>query len=179
MKFFKLVPLLLFIFLFVQIQIPVAAPLKIGVVDLNHALNGSEEGMRSKNLLESEGRQKQQELKLEQEDLRKQVEELRNNVLLKKDARQQKEGELRNKEQSLVQKSRKFEQDLRKKERQITSEIFKELKAVIRTVAKKGTYDLILEKTASEVILYMNNETTDLTNEVIDHYNSIKTPSKQ
>ncbi len=179
MKFLKPFFLFSFIFLFTFSLGLTAAPLKIGVVNLNRALNGSEEGMRFRNLLESEGRQRQQELQLEQEDLRKQVEELRNNVLLKQDARQQKEGDLRKKEQILVQKSRQFEQNLRKKERRITEEIFKELKAVIRTVAKRETFDLILEKSAAEVILYMNNETTDLTDKVVDHYNSLKTPTKK
>lgn len=158
-------------------QEAVAVPLKIGVVDLNRALNESEEGIRSRNILESEGRQMQQELKLEEEDLREQALALRNNVLLKPEAKKEKEAALKKREQELVQKSRTFEQTIRKKERQITSEIFKELKAVIRTVARKEAFDLILEKNAAEVILYMNNDPTDLTVKVIDHYNSLKTPN--
>ena len=55
---------------------------EIGVVDLNRALNESEAGIRSKNILESRGRQKQQEFKLEEEELRKLAEELRSNPLL-------------------------------------------------------------------------------------------------
>lgn len=155
-----------------------AAPLKIGVVNLNQALNESEEGIRSKNLLESEGRQKQRELQLEQEELRAQAIALRDNLLLKPDTKKQKENELRSQEQTLIQKSQQFEQTIRQKERQMSLEIFQELKAVIRTVAKKENYDLVLEKTAAEIILYMDNETVDLTDSVIDHYNSLKT-SKQ
>ena len=41
--------------------------MKIGVVDLNRALNESEAGIRSKNVLETKVRQKQQEFKLEEE----------------------------------------------------------------------------------------------------------------
>ena len=155
-----------------------AAPLKIGVVNLNQALNESEEGIRSKNLLESEGRQKQQELQLEQEELRAQAIALRDNLLLQPEAKKQKENELRAQEQALIQKSQQFEQSIRQKERQMSLEIFQELKAVIRTVAKKENYDLVLEKTAAEIILYMNHDTVDLTENVIDHYNSLKT-SKQ
>ena len=119
----------------------------------------------------------QQELKLEEEDLKKQVLDLRNNVLLKEEARKEKEAALKKREQALVQKTRQFEQTIRKKERQITTEIFNDLKAVIRTVARKEAFDLILEKNAAEVILYMNNDITDLTDKVIDHYNSLKTPN--
>ncbi|MGA1535822.1 MAG: hypothetical protein ACO38X_01165 [bacterium] len=51
-----LLSIILFVFMISNAQ-----ALEIGVVDLNRALNESEEGMRSKNLLESRGRQKQHE----------------------------------------------------------------------------------------------------------------------
>ncbi len=64
-------------FLFFCLAATHAHALEIGVVDLNRALNESEAGIRSKNILESRGRQKQQEFKLEEEELRKLAEELR------------------------------------------------------------------------------------------------------
>lgn len=164
------------LFLYLGAFVTSAAPFKIGVVHLNQALNNSEEGIRSKNVLESEGRQKQKELQLEQEGLKQQAIALRDNLLLTAAAKKQKENDLRAQEQALLKKSQQFEQTIRQRERQMTLQIFKELKAVIRTVAKKEKYDLVLEKTASEIILYMNNETVDLTEKVIDHYNSLKTP---
>ena len=59
-----------FIFLFFFIAGSHAWAMKIGVVDLNRVLNESEAGIRSKNVLETKGRQKQQEFKLEEEELR-------------------------------------------------------------------------------------------------------------
>ena len=67
-----LLSVILFVF-----TISTAHALEIGVVDLNRALNESEEGMRSKNLLESRGRQKQQEFKVEEEELMQIAEHLR------------------------------------------------------------------------------------------------------
>ena len=61
-------------------SISTAHALEIGVVDLNRALNESEEGMSSKNLLESRGRQKQQELNVEEEVMMKIAEDIRNNT---------------------------------------------------------------------------------------------------
>ena len=46
-----------FIFLFFFIAGSHAWAMKIGVVDLNRALNESEAGIRSKNVLETKGRQ--------------------------------------------------------------------------------------------------------------------------
>ena len=121
----------------------------------------------------------QQELNLEEEELRKQAADMRNNLLLTETARKEKEAELKNQEQFLIRKGKQYEQSIRAKERQMTNQMFNELKAVIRTVAKNGNFDVVLEKTASEIILYINNETTDLTEQVIDHYNSLKAPVKE
>ena len=48
------------------------------------------------------------------------------------------------------------------------------MKGAIRTVSIRDKYDLVLEKNAAQVILYMKQETTDFTQKVIDHYNSLK-----
>ena len=151
-----------------------AHALEIGVVDLNRALNESEEGMRSKNLLESRGRQKQQEFKVEEEELMQIAEDLRNNPLLTPKAKQEKEQELQNRQRILREKVRQFEQELRLEERKLTEAIFQDLKAAIRTVSQRSNYDLVLEKNAAQVILYMKEETTDLTQKIIDYYNSLK-----
>jgi len=176
-KFIKLsIGLLL---LFAVVPLAMGQSVKIGIVDLNKALNESEEGIRSKNILESEGRQKQKEFKLAQEDLRKQYQTIQDNLLMTAEAKQKKGAELRQEEQALVQKGRQFEQEIRQRERQFTAEIFKELRAVIRTVAKREKFDFVLERNFVESILYMTNETSDLTQKVIDHYNSLKSQKSE
>ena len=163
-----------FIFLFFFIAGSDAWAMKIGVVDLNRALNESEAGIRSKNVLETKGRQKQQEFKLEEEELRELAEELRSNPLLTPKAKEQKQQQLQQGQQALRAKVQQFEQQLRGEERRFTEEIFRELKGAIRTVSISDKYDLVLEKNAAQVILYMKQETTDFTQKVIDHYNSLK-----
>ena len=162
--------LLLFTFLIVsKIQ-----ALEIGVVDLNRALNESEAGIRSKNVLETKGRQKQEEFKVEEEELRSIAEDLRNNPLLTPKARNEKQLKLQNRQRLLREKVDKFERELRSEERMLTEKIFKELKVAIRTVSLKEKYDLVLERNAAQVILYMKEDTTDMTQKVIDYYNSLK-----
>ena len=68
-----LLPLVLTTFFYLSSP---AFAMEIGVVDLNEALNQSEAGIRSKNILERRGRQKQQEFKLEESELRKLAEDL-------------------------------------------------------------------------------------------------------
>ncbi|MBF0238058.1 MAG: OmpH family outer membrane protein [SAR324 cluster bacterium] len=148
--------------------------LKIGVVDLNRALNESEEGIRSKNILESKGRQKQQDIKLEEEELKTLADELSNNPLLNPETKRQKEEELRQRQQNLRGKIQQFQQDIRTEERRLTEEIFKELKTVIRSVSITEKFDVVLEKNAAEVILYMKEDKDDFTQKIIDRYNALK-----
>ena len=148
--------------------------MEIGVVDLNEALNQSEAGIRSKNILERRGRQKQQEFKLEESELRKLADDLRNNPLLTSKAKASKEKELIARQQQLREQGRKVEQEMRAEERRLTEIIFQELKTVIRSIAIKEKSDLVLEKNAAQIILYMKQDTTDMTQKVIDAYNSLK-----
>ena len=169
MKFFLQITIILFF-----CSVSPAFPIEIGVVDLNKALNQSEPGIRSKNILERRGRQKQQEFKLEESELRKIADDLRNNPLLAPKAKEDKERELITRQQQLREKVRAFEQEMRLEERRLSEAIFKELKTVIRSISINEKLDLVLEKNAAQVILYMKEDTTDLTQKVIDEYNALK-----
>ena len=151
-----------------------AYAMEIGVVDLNQALNQSEPGIRSKNILERRGRQKQQEFKLEESELRKLADDLRNNPLLAPKAKKDKQQELITRQQQLREKVRAFEQEMRLEERRLSEAIFKELKTVIRSISINEKLDLVLEKNAAQVILYMKEDTTEITQKVIDEYNALK-----
>jgi Skp family chaperone for outer membrane proteins len=63
---------------------------------------------------------------------------------------------------------------MRLEERRLTEVIFQELKTVIRSISIKEKLDLVLEKNAAQIILYMKQDTTDMTQKVIDAYNSLK-----
>ena len=159
--------------IFFCFSIPVF-PIEIGMVDLNEALNQSEAGIRSKNILERRGRQKQKEFKLEESEIRKLAEDLRNNPLLTPKAKVDKERDLIDRQKNLREKVRNFEQEIRMEERRLTESIFKEIKTVIRKNSIKEKLDLVLEKNAAQIILYMNKDTIDLTQKVIDAYNLLK-----
>ena len=169
MKFFLQISLVLFFF-----SVSPAFSIEIGVVDLNEALNQSESGIRSKNILERRGRQKQQEFKLEESELRKIANDLRNNPLLSPKAKEEKQQELITRQQQLREKVRAFEQEMRLEERRLSEAIFKELKTVIRSISINEKLDLVLEKNAAQVILYMKEDTTEITQKVIDEYNALK-----
>ena len=169
MKYFLQIAIILFF-----CSVSPAISIEIGVVDLNQALNQSESGIRSKNILERRGRQKQQEFKLEESELRKLANDLRNNPLLTPKAKGDKQQELISRQQQLRENVRAFEQEMRLEERRLSEAIFKELKTVIRSISIKEKLDLVLEKNAAQIILYVKENTTDLTQKIIDEYNALK-----
>ena len=99
---------------------------------------------------------------------------MRNNPLLTPKAKKDKQQELITRQQQLREKVRAFEQEMRLEERRLSEAIFKELKTVIRSISINQKLDLVLEKNAAQVILFMKEDTTDLTQKVIDDYNTLK-----
>ena len=99
---------------------------------------------------------------------------MRNNPLLAPKAKEEKQQELITRQQQLREKVRAFEQEMRLEERRLSEAIFKELKTVIRSISINEKLDLVLEKNAAQVILYMKEDTTEITQKVIDEYNALK-----
>ena len=89
-------------------------------------------------------------------------------------AKKDKQQELITRQQQLRETVRAFEQEMRLEERRLSEAIFKELKTVIRSISIKEKLDLVLEKNAAQVILYMKEDTTEITQKVIDEYNALK-----
>jgi outer membrane protein len=150
------------------------ADLKIGVVNMNRAINSSDSGERSKKILLASKSQKENELKAREAQLRKLVDEARSNMMLSDAAKQQKEKDLRDKENDLRQEVQNAQRDLQEQERKLTDSIFVELKTVIAVLAQEKKYDLILEQAASQVILFSQFKLDDITEEVIERYNKIQ-----
>ncbi len=144
--------------------------LKIGVVDINSALNRSSAGARSKNILLSSKTQLENELKAKEEELKEMREDLQNNLMLTEAARKEKEDELRKRQQSLRREVQAAQRELQAKERKLTESIFIELRTVIAELAREKAYDLVLEQNASQVVLYSSAKFDNLTDEVIQRY---------
>lgn len=144
---------------------------KVGLVDIQKALNEVEEGKSAKARLKSEFDQKQKSLDALQNDLKNMKDNLeKQKVALSQDAMKQKENEYRDKFVELQKKLAEFRGELQQKEAQYTGDIINRLKQVVQEVGAKDKYTLIFEK-AQESVLYAPNA-TDLTPQVISTFNS-------
>jgi outer membrane protein len=149
--------------------------LKVGVIDVNRALNLSTAGQRSKQVLLAAKAQKENDLKAKESDLKKMVDDLRSNMMLTDTARSQREQDIRARDADLQQQVQAAQRDLQDQERKLTDSILAELKTVIAVVSQDKKLDVVLESRAAETILFSRLKFTDITDEVIARYNKIHT----
>lgn len=157
---------------------PVAAEVKIGVVDLMKALNESESGKKAKSELESLIKSKQSSLDEKGKEIEKLKSELDKQAsVLSADAKKTKEDDLERllrEYQRLVSDS---QTDVKKKETELTGEILKELRVIIDKLGQEGGYTIVIEN-ADGIILFSKKE-INLTDAVIRKFNETTVGKKK
>jgi outer membrane protein len=150
-----------------------AQELKIGYVDLQHALNESEAGKRAKEDFKKQVDKLQNDLKHQKDQLDTLKDQLEKKSLVMK------EEERRNMEKDYQRKLRDFERaykdsqgELQSKDNELTAQLLKELQGVISEYGRAENYSLILE-TSSGGVLYGSPQ-LDLTDKIIEAYNKKK-----
>jgi outer membrane protein len=146
------------------------AELKIGTVDLQRALEETDEGKKAKAKLKAEFEKKQKELDQRQEDLKKDKAEIdRQGAILKPEALQQKQQALQQKLVQLQETYMRLQKDLQEKEATETQRIFRKMTAIISTIAQNEGFTFVMERNSG--VLYAP-PSLDLTNELIRKYNA-------
>lgn len=142
---------------------------KIGVVDMQKALQTVEAGKKAKAQLEKEFNAKKKELEGEESAIKKMGEEFKKqSLVLNDEARGKKQMEIQEKIYRFQEKTQKSQLEIQQKEQELTAPILKGIRATIAEVAKKKNYTIILEKNENNVLYF--NEKEDLTQEVIKAY---------
>ena len=145
-----------------------ATVLKIGVVDLQKALNATSEGVAAKERL----RQKH-EAKQEQVDARKAeldaLEERIKSPVLSEEAKKELEQEYMTKRAALIEFVTEAREEEERENQQLSSRILDGLVEIAREVAQRDNYSVLLETTGGGVIFFQPD--MDLTEEIIRIYN--------
>jgi outer membrane protein len=146
---------------------------KIGYVDLQRALNETDDGKRAKSRLKGIFDRKQKELDAKQNELKKLKEDLdkqRASGLLTPAKIAEKEQELQKKFLDLQQLYLKHQKDLSEEEGKVTREIFRRMQGIIANIAASEGFSFIFEK--SEANLLWAKAEFDLTSQVVRRYNA-------
>jgi outer membrane protein len=146
-----------------------AEDFKLGFVDMQRALNETDDGKKAKAALKKVFDQKQKELDEQQAALKKDVEDLdKKRTLLPPDQVREKEGELQARMQKVQQTYLRHQQDLSAKEQEATAKIYERMNKIISKIAATENFSMIVDKSA----LVFAKPHLDLTNDLIRRYNS-------
>ncbi len=146
------------------------AEVKIGVVDLQRALNESDAGKRAKadfktrvDKLESQLRGQKEELDRLKEDLERKA------AVMREEERRKLQTDFEHKRLDLKRKFEDSQAELQKKDSELTGEIIEGLQKVIRQIGESESYTLVLELSSSGVLY--NSSSVDITEQVLTAYN--------
>ena len=145
-----------------------ASVMKVGVLDLQKALNATSEGLEAKERLRVKHEEKQSEVDDRKAELDSLEEKIQSPVL-SEEAKAQLEKDYRKKRADLIEfvTSAKEEED--RENQKLSARILDGLVNIAQEIAKKENYNLILEKSGSGVVYF--DQEMDLTDRVVKIYN--------
>jgi outer membrane protein len=147
---------------------------KVGYVNMNRAINQSDEGRRSKKFLEAQFNATRQGLDVKRQTIQVKERELSEGLMLSVEAKAQKTRELGQLKTELKTEMKREQDNIRRDEQRHTKKIFQDLLTVVKTVSEAEKLDLVLEYNVSQTILYSRLEFNDITEKVILEYNKLQ-----
>jgi len=158
-----------FMFIFVLSSMAFAE-LKVGVVDMQKALDKCDAGKAASKKIEQEYKEMQEKIQKKREDLQNMQTELNSQSgVLSEQAKQNKMAEYQDKLKDLKRMIEDSNAELQRQERSYVNRIAKELTQVVSELGKELKYDIIMEKQEAGIV--HNSETVDITPIVIERYN--------
>lgn len=149
-----------------------AAETKIGIVDMQKAIQSTAAGKKAKSELEGEFEKRKKELQKKEGDLKKMSEDLeKKKSVLSEEVLAKRQGEFQEEMMKYRETLNKNQQEIQKKERDLTQPILERMRKAINEVAKEGSYTLILEN--SPGILFAESS-SDVTDKVIKAFEKTK-----
>ncbi|MSN26421.1 MAG: OmpH family outer membrane protein [Geobacter sp.] len=147
-----------------------AADVKLGYIDMQRALNGSEAGKEAKEQLAAKVKKYQDEINVKQDELKKLKDELeKQGMLLSESARSTKEKDYQNKLKDFQRFTKDAQDELQGKDEEFTRKILEGMEKVIQEYGRKNGFTFIFVK--NESMLFVDDK-SDLTEEVLKLYNA-------
>ncbi len=170
MRFSFILPLALIATIFAGSTSTANAQVKIGVVDLQRAINETEDGRQAKRRLKKVFDERQKSLNAAQESLKAQKESLeRQQDVLSEDALKKKVEKYQADLMELQNEYVQYQQELTQKEAELTGKILEKMQEILRRIGQTDGYTLIVEANEGGIVWVPSN--LDLTDVLIQRYN--------
>jgi outer membrane protein len=148
---------------------PAASTMKVAVIDVQRAVTQTEDGLRAQASLKKLFDSRQQELNRKQADLQKQKEDIdKQSKVISKEAFQKRMEDWQKQMMDLQQVLVEADKELQKRQKEATDPIVEKVMAIIKRLATRDGYDLIIDKQAAAFV----RSDMDLTDQCIQLYNS-------
>jgi Skp family chaperone for outer membrane proteins len=148
--------------------------LKIAYVNMNMAINNSQEGQRSKKFLEAQLTRTRQLLRDKEQELIAKEQDLQGNMMLSREARIERQEEINRLRQQLLEERDKAQNSLRQDELRHTNKILKDLVSIVEQIALEQEFDLVLEYNFQQIVLFAKFNMVDITDQVTAAYDRIQ-----
>lgn len=147
------------------------AEVKIGVVDMQSALNSSDAGKDAKEQLAARLKKYQDEINSKQDELKRLKDELeKQSMLLAQSARDAKEKDYQQKLKEFQRFTKDAQDELQGKDEEYTRKIIEDMDKVIKDYGKKNGYAFVFVK--NESLMLYTDEAADITSEILKIFNA-------
>jgi outer membrane protein len=151
-------------------QVAAAEP-KLGVVDMQRALNECAAGRKAKDQVKSKFERAQDSLKAERDQLDRAREDYEKRaVALSEDKRRDLEKELENRTLDFKRKYEDFQRDLKRTDAELTSGIVEQLYGIVADYGRQQGFTLVFE--ASSGAILFADKALDITDEIVKLHDS-------
>ncbi len=160
-------------FLFIQLGVSAAEPVKVGVLDLQRCIQESNEGKRLSDSLKNKQAEMQKDLDKKQQELVDMKNDLdKQSLMLSVDAKTEREKEFEKKRRDLNYLVQDLSEEMKKAEADARISILNILSGVVETVAKQQKLDLIVERSNGGILYF--SKVLDITDQVLAELNRVK-----
>jgi outer membrane protein len=159
----------IFLMLFFLMAHNAQAQIKIGVVNLQRALDESAAGKKAVEDMRKIFESKQKTIEKRKSDLKQMQQELNSqSSLLSEEAKREKMNLYQQEMKELQRLVQDSNEELKRKESELVGKIARELRGIVKSLGKDLGYDLILEYQESGVLY--RSDAVDITSQVIARY---------
>lgn len=146
-----------------------AAEIKLGVIDMQKAIQETSAGKKAKKDLEEEFNKKKKDLDKREADIKKMGEDFeKRSMAMNDEAKLKKQAELQGEMRKYQELAGKSQMEIQKRERDLTQPIVTKLRTIIEGIAAKEDLTVVLEK-SEQSVMWAKKE-IDLTDRVIKEF---------
>lgn len=148
-----------------NIPMAMAADLKLGVIDVRQVVQQAPQVQSIKDKMEKQFKPRQEKLMALQKSLQQNTQKLeRDSAVMSSSQKQQLQETIIKQKRDLERQGQDYQQDLNMAQNQEMQKFFAKVNAVVKKIAEKDGYDVVLQK---DGVPYANAK-VDITKQVID-----------